>query len=227
MLSLALLLAACGGGSDALSTAENASPENLSTAAPMASTASGDTPEQVAAPAADAAPEPVSASGSTLTLASTTTASPTTSLPASQTCGLPNFQQEVMHYVNQARAGSRTCGTTLYNATTPLKWNDKLFAAAAGHSTDMATYNYFSHTSRDGRTPGQRITNAGYTWSAYGENIAAGRTTVQSVINAWLQSPGHCANIMKPTFTEVAVSCAKNDASTYRYYWTMNLARPR
>jgi uncharacterized protein YkwD len=132
-----------------------------------------------------------------------------------------------MTRINQARATSRTCGTTAYNAVAPVTWNAKLFDAAAGHAYDMASKNYFSHQSQDGRTFSQRITAAGYDWAAAGENIAAGQTTIDQVMNGWLQSAGHCANIMNGNFTEVAVSCVRNDSSTYKYYWVMELGRPR
>jgi uncharacterized protein YkwD len=108
-----------------------------------------------------------------------------------------------------------------------LAWNSKLFDAAAAHSTDMATNNYFSHTSLDGRTPGTRITNAGYSWSSYGENIAYGQVGITAVMNAWLSSAGHCANIMNPQLTELGMACASNAASGNRPYWTMDLGRPR
>ena len=108
-----------------------------------------------------------------------------------------------------------------------MKWNDKLFKAAAGHSADMAAKNYFSHTGSDGSSFSQRITGAGYSWRAAGENIAAGQTSVAQVMNAWVNSPGHCANLMNKNFTEVGVACVKNDKSSYRTYWTMELAQPR
>lgn len=133
----------------------------------------------------------------------------------------------MMNRINEARASSRMCGTTQYPATGPVQWNSKLFDAAAGHSVDMATNNYFSHTGQDGSTFSQRISAAGYVWSTAGENIAAGQNTVEEVMNGWLQSAGHCANIMNGAFTEVAVACARNDASTYKQYWTMELAHPR
>ncbi len=64
----------------------------------------------------------------------------------------------------------------------------------------MKTNNYFSHTGLNGSTAGQRITAAGYTWSAYGENIANGYSSEQAVINGWLGSEGHCKNIMSAEF---------------------------
>jgi uncharacterized protein YkwD len=128
--------------------------------------------------------------------------------------------------VNQARASSRMCGSTFYNAAAALQWNSKLFNAAAGHSTDMAGNNYFSHTSLDGRSFDQRISAAGYAWTAVGENIAAGQNTVAQTMTSWLNSPGHCANIMNGSYTEIGVSCVSSSSSSYPSYWTMDLGRP-
>lgn len=130
-----------------------------------------------------------------------------------------------MTLINQARASSRTCGSTAYPAAAALAWNGQLFDAAAGHSADMANQNYFDHTSKDGRNPGQRMSAAGYSWSAYGENIAAGQTSAASVMAGWMESPGHCSNIMNKNFRDVAVACVVNSSSTYKRYWTMNLGR--
>jgi uncharacterized protein YkwD len=144
-----------------------------------------------------------------------------------KSCGIPNFQQELLKLVNQARANSRYCGTTFHAGAGPVAWNSKLFDAAAGHAADMANKNYFSHTSLDGRTFIDRINATGYTWSAVGENIAAGQTTLEQVMNAWLASPGHCSNIMNTAYTEIGVACVKNAASTYKQYWGMELGKPR
>lgn len=151
---------------------------------------------------------------------------PSGTLTAANTCGLANFQSDLMTLINQARAASRTCGSTVYPAAGPLAWNGKLFDAAAGHSADMAAQNYFSHTSLDGRTFDQRITAAGYSWSSIAENIAAGQTSAASVMLAWMASAGHCSNIMNSSYTEVGVACVSNNSSTYNTYWTMDLGRP-
>src|SRR5690606_34884089 len=89
-------------------------------------------------------------------------------LSAASTCGLPDFQAEVLRRINEMRAESRYCGATLNQPAGALQWNSKLFAAAAGHSADMATKNYFSHTSPDGRTASQRVAEAGYNWRSTG-----------------------------------------------------------
>jgi len=165
---------------------------------------------------------------STQPTTTTGTTSPSgTTIDARLSCGQPNFQQDILNRVNQARAAGRTCGTTRYNAVPALKWNSNLFNAAAAHSTDMAANNYFSHTGLDGRNAGQRITGAGYAWRSYGENIAAGQFTVQSVVDGWLASPGHCANIMSANVTEMATACVASSTSRYKTYWTMDLARPQ
>lgn len=147
--------------------------------------------------------------------------------PADITCGLPNFQQEMLVRVNLARASDRMCGVSFHPAVGPLSWNTKLVDAGAGHATDMGNKNYFQHDSLDGRVFSDRITDAGYVWREAGENIAAGQTSFDQVMNDWLKSPGHCANIMNGIFTEVGMSCVKNENSTYKWYWAMELGLPK
>jgi uncharacterized protein YkwD len=128
--------------------------------------------------------------------------------------------------VNTARATGRNCGTTPYPAVPALSWNTKLAQAAAGHSHDMATNNYFSHTSLDGRTFDQRIVATGYAYSTLGENIYGGPGSIDSAMAGWLASPGHCANIMNANFRELGAACALNAASTYGTYWTQDFGAP-
>jgi uncharacterized protein YkwD len=154
--------------------------------------------------------------------------SPPSSVPAADTtCGLANFEADALRLVNQQRATGATCGSRgSFAPAAALTWNARLAGAAYGHSRDMADNNYFSHDSRDGRSMVDRINATGYTWSTIGENIAAGYGSVQSTVNGWMASEGHCANLMNPRFTEFALACARNDASQYRIYWTQNLGRP-
>src|SRR5262249_12612493 len=92
----------------------------------------------------------------------------------------------MLDLVNQVRTSGCTCGTTVMPPVAALSWNDQLATASYNHSADMATNNYFSHTNLQGKNPGERITAAGYIWSAYGENIAEGYSTEQSVMDGWL-----------------------------------------
>lgn len=168
---------------------------------------------------------PVTPTAPTTPAPPTTPPAPGGTLTAANTCNLPNFQADLMALINEARASSRTCGGTMYPAVAAVAWNNQLFDAAVGHSADMATQNYFSHTSLDGRSVGQRISAAGYSWTAYGENIAAGQSSASSVMAGWMASAGHCSNIMNSNFTGVAVACVSNSSSTYNRYWTMDLGR--
>ena len=170
---------------------------------------------------------PAAAPGTSAALAAAASA-PSGGAPAiDTTCGLANFEADALRLINQYRAAGATCGS--HGAFAPaaaLARNPKLASAAFGHSRDMADNNYFSHDSQDGRTMANRIDATGYAWSTIGENIAAGYSSVQSVIDGWMASEGHCANLMNPRFTEFALACARNDASQYRLYWTQNLGRP-
>jgi len=134
-----------------------------------------------------------------------------------------------MALVNAARAAGASCGSSgNFAATTPLAWNAPLTQAALVHSDDMASGNFFSHTGSDGSSAGDRATAAGYVWSTWGENIAAGQTTVREVMQGWMASPGHCANIMTPRFRDIGVACVSGTASnTFRTYWTMTLGASR
>jgi uncharacterized protein YkwD len=148
---------------------------------------------------------------------------------ASATCadnGTKVFRQEVLKLTNQYRATGRNCGSTWYPASKPLTWDTLLKRAAGRHSRDMAKNNFFSHTGSDGSSMGERISDAGYSWSAAGENIAAGYDTVASVMAGWINSPGHCANIMSARYKDIGVVCVPSTTADYDAYWTMDLAAP-
>lgn len=148
---------------------------------------------------------------------------------ATATCNLPDFTNAVMARVNQWRASGANCGSEgSFGPAPALAWNNLLTQAATGHSQDMAANNFFSHTGSNNSSLADRIDAVGYSWSSIGENIAAGQTTVNQVVDGWIASPGHCANIMNPAFVHVGVACVPGTASTtYRTYWTMDLGKPR
>jgi hypothetical protein len=107
----------------------------------------------------------------------------------------------------------------------PLNLDPNLATAARNHSEDMGLQDYFSHTSIDGRTVPERITAAGYFYNTYGENIAAGQPTPEDVIDAWMASSGHRANILNSNFCDIGVGYAYLAGSTYRHYWTQDFGR--
>lgn len=126
--------------------------------------------------------------------------------------------EEILKLTNAARAQPRSCGRRRFRAAPPLRWNDKLAAAALVHSRDMAARDYFSHTGKDGRTVGDRASREGYSWGQIGENLATGQGSPEQIVATWLASPEHCANIMFPTFTEMGaayVSSPKSDTLVY------------
>lgn len=128
--------------------------------------------------------------------------------------------QLLLNQVNELRASGCRCGAETMLPVGPVRWNDRLGAAALRHSRDMANNNHFSHTGTDGSDAGQRISAAGYVWRTYGENIAAGYPTAQAVFTGWKNSPGHCRNIMNVSFLEMGV--AKVDR-----YWSQEFATRR
>jgi len=134
--------------------------------------------------------------------------------------------QKLLEAMNSARTQARQCGTQSFAATTPLVWNATLGSAAEGHSRAMANQNFFDHKDRDGRTPGDRAELAGYAGQQVGENIAAGQDTVRKVVDGWLASPGHCANLMNPQFRELGAAYAVDPKSDAGIYWTAMFGTP-
>ncbi|MFJ3485742.1 CAP domain-containing protein [Pseudomonas sp. NPDC090202] len=128
--------------------------------------------------------------------------------------------------VNAARATPRMCGYRRFPAARPLSWSGTLGNAAMGHSRAMANQNYFAHQDPDGDTPYDRARSAGFRGRQVGENIAAGQGSPSQAMQSWLASPGHCANLMNPMFTQVGAAYATNTRSDLGIYWTMVFGAP-
>ncbi|MDP3760934.1 MAG: CAP domain-containing protein [Ramlibacter sp.] len=142
-------------------------------------------------------------------------------------CGIAGLRESTLRRVNAARAAARSCGRRQMQPAPPLEWDDALFSAAARHSQDMARRDYFNHASPDGKRVGARLLAEGYRWRSVGENIAGGDRSVETVVRGWMDSAGHCANIMNAEFTEIGLACVERKGSTWGTYWTMVLGRPR
>ncbi len=128
-----------------------------------------------------------------------------------QKSGSEEFKRAFLERINRSRATGCTCGTTYMPPVAPLTWNNTLQKAAEGHAWDMSNNNYFSHTSKDGRTMEDRIVFAGYKFNGFksfavGENIAFGQMNIDEVMAGWLKSPGHCKNLMNAMFKEIGVA---------------------
>lgn len=126
--------------------------------------------------------------------------------------------QKLLNLVNDTRVTGCRCGTEDMPAVGQVRWNSLLAAAAEQHSKDMADNEHFNHTGTDGSSAGDRIQQQGYNWQTYGENIALGYNSATKVFQAWLDSPGHCKNMMNANFEEMG-------AAVVNQYWTQNFAR--
>ncbi|MDR7331588.1 CAP domain-containing protein [Roseateles asaccharophilus] len=145
------------------------------------------------------------------------------------TCSIPNFQADMLEAVNARRAAGASCGAQgQFPPVAALTWNAALAQSAAGHSDDMVARNFFSHTGSNGSNVGDRATAAGYNWRTVGENIAAGQSSIAQVMDGWMKSDGHCANLMNAQYRDIGVACVSGNANTsYRTYWTQNFGAAR
>jgi uncharacterized protein YkwD len=123
--------------------------------------------------------------------------------------------QRVVDLTNQHRAAAGLRALTI---------DQRLINAAQGHSNDMAAHDKMSHTGSDGSDPGQRISAAGYGWRAWAENVAAGFPDAGSVDQGWWNSPGHRANMLSSSITQIGVGLSYS--ATGVPYWTQDFGRP-
>jgi len=133
---------------------------------------------------------------------------------------------EVLDLVNEARSKPRRCGKASFDAAPPLALSAMLNSASLIHAQDMAAHDHFEHEGTDGSSPSERISRVGYKWRTAAENIALGPTTAKQVMDGWLASPGHCANIMDPRSTEMGLAYAltRNGSDIY---WAQDFASPQ
>ncbi len=136
------------------------------------------------------------------------------------------ISRRVLELTNAARATARQCGREPFGAAPPLKLSPVLHHAAMAHSKDMATHSLFDHIGSDRSSPADRVTRAGYKWRMVGENIASGIETADAVVRGWLDSPGHCENIMGPRFSEMGVAYYFDPKSADGIYWTQEFGTP-
>lgn len=133
----------------------------------------------------------------------------------------PSFAEQVITIVNAERA---------ITGCNPLTINNMLVTAAQGHSQDMAQNDFFSHNGSNGSSPWDRMEAAGYSFSAAGENIAAGQETPEDVMTSWMNSSGHRANILNCNFEDIGVGYVylENDTgeTNYHHYWTQVFGKP-
>lgn len=129
-----------------------------------------------------------------------------TSNPQDEVASLSAIEQEILRLTNVERekAGLK-----------PLQSDQQLMASAREKSKDMATNNYFSHTSPTYGSPFDQMKQHGVTYRSAAENIAKGQRTATEVVKAWMESPGHRQNILTPQFTHIGIGFDQNG-----YVWT-------
>lgn len=114
------------------------------------------------------------------------------------------------------------------NQLPPLGYNAQLADAAQTHSRNMALQDFFSHIGQDASTSSSRILSTGYRYFLSAENIAAGHPTPEAVVQGWIDSPGHRANLLNPNLREIGVGhyfLAKDTGDiNYHNYWTQVFA---
>lgn len=179
-------------------------------------------------------PTPVSTPAPTPASTMTPSASPeptpqATTTPSTGTiigdCQPSDLEIALWQSHNSARAESRYCDTVFYEAVPAVDLHCKLQDAAENHSTDMAVQDYFAHEGLDGSRFWDRTSAVGYENFAQGENIAAGYNSVATVMTGWINSPGHCRNLMGATHTEMGASKVDATGATFSSYWTVIFGR--
>jgi uncharacterized protein YkwD len=131
------------------------------------------------------------------------------------------FEDEVLDRTNAARTRGGCCGDEGCLAAAPvLVLDPALRHSARAHAWDMDQRRYFDHDTPGGLTPFDRMREAGFRGCALGENIAAGQETPERVVNAWLESPGHCSNMLSEAFQKLGVGY--HPSSTQRHVWVQN-----
>ncbi|GIE74593.1 hypothetical protein Aph02nite_05430 [Actinoplanes philippinensis] len=124
-------------------------------------------------------------------------------------------QQQILALVNEKRKAA---------GCDPVTLDHRLSEAAGRHAADMARRGYFDHESPSGERAGRRVTDAGYTWSRYGENIAKGQGSAHRVMADWMKSPGHRENILDCRLDQMGVGLAV--AADDTPYWVQDFATP-
>jgi uncharacterized protein YkwD len=138
----------------------------------------------------------------------------------------PALATRALQLVNDVRARGTHCGDELFGPAPPVTLSGTLANVALGHASDMAEKNYFEHVDPAGQSPADRVRAVGYSEKLVGENIAYGPKSVDEVVQGWLDSPGHCENIMDPRFVEMGIGLAPGHVKR-GLYWVQVLAEPR
>lgn len=200
--ALGINLPDCGAAtasSPASGGTDNASQQTDTTdqtsAAPAGNTGTGTSDQNAATP-----------SGSSQSTQDTSSSGQSGTGSDSQKADNPSFEEQVVALVNEQRAA---------NGLQPLTLSSALSNAARAKSQDMHDNHYFAHESPTYGSPFEMLTSFGISYRAAGENIAMGYATPEAVMNAWMNSSGHRANILNASYTQIGVGYVADGN-----YWT-------
>ncbi|MGZ5252256.1 MAG: CAP domain-containing protein [Caldimonas sp.] len=145
-------------------------------------------------------------------------------------CGVSLSPEDILHRLNEARAHGAACRPAgELTKAAPLKWSDSLAAAALLQSREMALLRRMGHRDSENRGLGERLHALGYRYSTAAENVAVGYPSLDDVVAAWLDSTGHCENLMNAAVLELGLACidgSEGGPPEERRYWTLVLGAP-
>lgn len=147
-------------------------------------------------------------------LVSTATAATTVATTETATETTPYSKEEVINSINEARQAE---------GLSPLTYNLKLTVAAQSKADDMVARGYFSHDTPDGVKFWKALNTLGYNYQLAGENLAVHYDSVDSLVDAWLNSPSHRYNIMTAGFTETGIGLAYGDNQGYEGWFVVQI----
>ena len=145
-------------------------------------------------------------------------------------CGLSIVPDEATRRLTELRLNGAACPSGAMAAAAPVAWNERLADAAQAQVREMARLARMSH--RDGKDRGlaERLRVASYPFRIAVENVAVGFASIDDVVDAWLESEGHCENLMNAAVREFGLACVDADATgapEERRYWALVLGAPR
>ena len=144
-------------------------------------------------------------------------------------CGASLSAEAAMRRLNEARLRGATCRAGSTSTAAPLTWSESLAAAAAVQAAEMARLQRMSHLDSQNRGLADRLRAMGYRYSLAVENVGVGYSSLDEVVDAWLESEGHCDNLMNAAVLEFGLACVDagfSDAPEERRYWTLVLGAP-
>lgn len=139
-------------------------------------------------------------------------------------CGDAVQVREWIDGLNARRGETTPCVSNV--PVSVLHWEKRLASSAQDLAVSLAHRGSLSHVDGAGRTLAQRLQVVGYRPAAAAENLAAGQPTFADALEAWMNSPAHCANVMRADITEVGIACVRSDDNPYRWFWVAQFGRP-